>query len=121
MPRYLVSWWADSVLDPELVPFRYWWSGQRFGKPSHSVVALIDSDTESNVWKQVVQWFPDAHYRFISGKPDGWLPGDRFPTIEPESKPSELDLLRAVADAAREEAQSGGQLSKALAALDSRT
>jgi len=82
MKRFWVSWWAKT--DDVETPFDYWVSGSRSSKgdwdfDEWSVCAVIDAESEAEVWRGVGRYFPGYEPRFCDEKGPGYAPNDRFP------------------------------------------
>ncbi len=88
--RFWVSWWTSQDEDKGCTtpPFDYWTSGYRFPKgdmeedTESSVCAVIDADTEDDVWEGVAKYFPDYEARFCEEREADYAPGSRFSGFE---------------------------------------
>lgn len=83
--RYWVSWWSGNYADEGCTkpPFQFWTSGERdraddSGLTDCSLCAVIDAPNEEAIRRAVLKHFPDASFRFVNMKDDGWNPGERF-------------------------------------------
>jgi hypothetical protein len=75
--RYWVAWWSDQPLNAE-TPFRWWGTGPRQASPVQSYVALLDEDSEADVWEQIGEYFPDYERRYTIPRARNWQPPERF-------------------------------------------
>lgn len=87
--RYWVSWWSGYYADEGCTapPFQVWISGSREraasdGRDEISLCAVIDAESEKQIWTAVSCHFPDYEPRFCNEMPDGWQPSNRFPGFE---------------------------------------
>jgi hypothetical protein len=83
--RYWCSWWSSMEQDKGCTepPFQHWISGYRAsqGDASYdecSICAVIDAESEAQVWQAVARHFPDHEQRFCNPRTADWTPGDRF-------------------------------------------
>jgi hypothetical protein len=44
--------------------------------------ALVDAESEDEIWQVIGSYFPDYEVRFIEGRDDDYTPGDRFSDFE---------------------------------------
>lgn len=90
MTRFWVSWWSGNYADEGCTrpPFKFWVSGQRVRmvdgreddeRDECSICAVIDAETEAEVWILVTRHFPDQTPRFCEVRLADWVPGSRFP------------------------------------------
>jgi len=93
-------------------PFQYWWSGQRerpnhgltpekyaeymkiededdanafldeHGRSDGTACAMVEAESEDEIWTVVARYFPDYEYRFCELREDGATTGDRFGGFE---------------------------------------
>lgn len=92
MKRYWVSWWSGYYEDEgcSQPPFQMWISGQRdrvnsdpdSERDEASCCAVIDANSEAEIWAVVAKHFPDYEQRFCTEREDDFKPGDRFPGFE---------------------------------------
>ncbi len=92
MARYWVSWWSGYYEDEGCTkpPFQSWISGERdrhnadpdSERNEVSLCAVIDADSEVDIWRVVAKHFPDHEQRFCHTVAADWIPGDRFPGFE---------------------------------------
>jgi len=101
MQRWWVSWWSGYYADEGCTepPFQVWISGyrDRDNAPEHcptcgldtkrdrdecSICAVIDAESEKQIWEVVAKHFPDYEERFCTPKEQDFEPGDRFPGFE---------------------------------------
>lgn len=82
MARYWVSWWTplgeyDDLAD---VPFECWVSGSRGSDEDErqSIVAMIDAESEEQIWARIDQLFPACEHRFCSPQKSDAVPNNRF-------------------------------------------
>lgn len=47
-----------------------------------TAVALVEAETEDEIWKVVAKYFPDYEWRFCEKREAGHNPGDRFSDFE---------------------------------------
>lgn len=98
MNRFWVSWWSGYYDDEGCTkpPFQVWNSGSRDrfkpGTRQHdenrdecSWCAVIDADSEDEIWRVVKQHFPDYERRFCESQEPDWEPNDRFPDFKNET------------------------------------
>jgi len=87
MTRFWVSWWSSYHIKMGCTkpPFQAWISGERgWNEEWHdsaevSLVAVIDAESEAQIWEGVKKHFPDYDPRFCDEVADDWQPNDRFP------------------------------------------
>lgn len=95
--RYWVSWVSGNYIDEGCTapPFQFWLSGQR-DRRSHlpqtwddgeekddcNLCAVIDADSEDQIWPVVAKHFPDYEQRFCNEVEVDYQPGDRFMNFE---------------------------------------
>lgn len=51
-------------------------------KSDGTACAMIDAESEDEIWQVIGHHFPDYEVRFIEGRDDGHTPGDRFGDFE---------------------------------------
>ncbi|MBN1535212.1 MAG: hypothetical protein JW908_00665 [Anaerolineales bacterium] len=88
LKRYWVSWWSRTE-GRKVPPFQTWISGEREkseGVYEQSLCAVIDAESEAEIWKAVKKHFPDYEQRFCESREMGWRPGARFPGFEDRTK-----------------------------------
>lgn len=100
MKRYWVSWISGYYEDEGCTapPYQVWISGQmdrRSGLPKKfkgknggekddcTICAVIDANSEDEIWDSVHKHFPDYEERFINEVEPDYEPGDRFPGFDP--------------------------------------
>jgi len=103
LKRYWVSWYSGYYEDEGCTkpPFQVWISGQA-ERRSHlpqkfenfkgdeednekddcTICAVIDAESEEEIWESVKKHFPDYEERFIKEREPDYVPGDRFPDFE---------------------------------------
>ena len=93
-------------------PFQYWWTGQRerpnyglseeqyqqylliededegsafideHGKSDGTACALVEAESEDEIWEVIGKYFPDYEWRFCEPRELTYTPGDRFSDFE---------------------------------------
>lgn len=93
-------------------PFQYWWTGERdrpdhgltperlaefnlidnddemydfldnHARSTGTAVALVEAESEDEVWETIAQYFPDYEIRFCEEREIDFSPGDRFLDFE---------------------------------------
>lgn len=90
MRRYWVSWWSSYHINKGCTkpPFQVWISGER-GKSAEddmledvSLCAVIDAESEQQIWDAVKKHFPDYEERFCNAVEADFTPNNRFPGFE---------------------------------------
>lgn len=89
MQRYWVSWWSGNYASEGCTkpPYQVWDSGSRDrnhanGGDEMSLCAVIDANSESDIWKSVSKHFPDYEARFCTPVEADYIPNNRFPDFE---------------------------------------
>ena len=103
MTRYWVSWYSGYYTDEgcSKPPFQVWISGtaerrshlpQKFEnfegdeednvKDDCTICAMIDAESEEDIWKVVEKHFYDYDPRFCTEEEPDAVPSDRFPDFE---------------------------------------
>lgn len=85
MIRFWVSWWTGNYADEGCTkpPFQVWNSGSRDRAGDNerddiSMCAVIDAESETQIWDAIKSHFPDYEMRFCHERESDWTPGDRF-------------------------------------------
>lgn len=87
--RYLVSWWSGYYEDEgcKKPPFQVFVIGSKYryvnGKLDRerdevAICAVIDAESEEEIWEVVRKYFPDMDERFCELKDFDFKPGDWF-------------------------------------------
>ena len=89
MKRYWVSWMSGYYLDEGCTtpPFIVWVTGyisrvnnETDDRDDCNICAVIDAESEQEVWEMINNHFPDYKERFIEEKDLDWEPNSvRFP------------------------------------------
>jgi hypothetical protein len=95
--RFWVSWISGNYFDEGCThpPIQYWLSGQ-MDRRAHlpqkdsngeekddcTLCAVIDAESEDEVWQNIAKYFPDYAERFIEERAPDYEPGDRFLSFE---------------------------------------
>lgn len=97
MKRFWVSWISGYYGDEGCTtpPFQVWISGhmdRRSGLPTEfetgnpkddcTICAVIDANSEDEIWPVIAKHFPDYEQRFCEERKIDYIPGDRFPDFE---------------------------------------
>jgi hypothetical protein len=97
MKRFWISFWTGNYADEGCLdaPFQVWLSGQtdrrshlpqkfESGEPKDdcSLCAVVDANSEEEIFPAVLKYFPDAEMRFCEPRPSDFVPGDRFGGFE---------------------------------------
>lgn len=84
--RFWVSWWSTYEAEAGCTrpPYQLWITGYRASKgdlnyDECSICAVIDAESEADIWASVARYFSDYEPRFCNVKVSDWRPGDRFP------------------------------------------
>lgn len=85
MRRYWISWWCTELdyrplTDPPVEGILGWWvSGTRCSDDAHSLVALVDAETEAKALLLLTDSWPEfGELRFSEARDLWFVPGDRF-------------------------------------------
>lgn len=109
--RYWVSWYSGYYADEGCTkpPFEVWVSGHhnRDGgdRDDCSICAVLDAESETQVWYIVAKYFPDYKQRFCNEVTTVWKPGNRFIQDESLEKGDELIVKEATQAWAQAERQ----------------
>lgn len=88
MGKFWVSWWTKYLISDGCTqpPFQMWESGMKMDENGEytisSMCALIEANSEAEIWKVIKHHFPDYEYRMCESVTDDWKPNDRFPDFE---------------------------------------
>lgn len=89
MARYWVSWYSGYYISEGCTkpPFQIWESGYRERnddtmKTDLTLCAVIDANSEDEIWQVIERHFPDYEYRFCEPRELDYMPGDRFPDFQ---------------------------------------
>lgn len=88
MKRYWVSWFSGYYEDEGCTkpPFQVWISGYRDRPKSDRdeciICAVIDANSEKQIWEAVKKHFPDFKERFCEQKDVDYKPSGRFQNFE---------------------------------------
>lgn len=84
MRFYWASWYtADADITNDDTPFQWYITGEGMEEPTqYSICALLEADSEAEVWAGVARYFPDYRVRFCELRDAHWQPNDRFPGFE---------------------------------------
>lgn len=97
MARFWVSWISGNYADEGCTapPFQFWRTGQmerrthlpqvfddQTVKDDCTLCAVIDAESEEEIWPVIAKHFPDYAQRFCAPRADDYQPGDRFPGFE---------------------------------------
>lgn len=87
MKRYWVSWeqpttddeTGETVLDTAGREIDCWESGWSADDERSMICAVIDAESEQEVWNGIGRLVGEYTERFCLEKPSDWQPGERFP------------------------------------------
>ena len=82
--RYWISWFQPGedyrpLTFPPNEAIRGWWCSG-YTDTQSVLCAVVDAKSEKEAEDAILMDWPDLYeWRFIEIKPNGWVPGDRFP------------------------------------------
>jgi len=122
MKRFWISWWSGNYEDEGCTkpPFQFWVSGQRDRDNDDSeserdecaICAVIDANSEEEIWPVVKKHFPDYEPRFCTEKRPDYVPNDRFPDFRGETSlvPKFEAETEVVLEASKEERENAEEM-----------